>query len=153
MIEDVTLNGTSTVTTTNSYTRILSITKDASTTGKITITDSSANVIHVLSPATIDGRVKVFRAYPSPAQTLTVKMPYIVKPLPMTDDNDVPVIDCADVIELGATSRAWMYKRQNSKAADTKALYEQAIINLIWDQDNQPNMVHKLGVQTYDRNL
>ena len=80
-------------------------------------------------------------------------MPYIIKPNPLSSDYDVPVIDVADIIELGTTSRAWQYKRQGSKALDYKKLYEQGIVNIIWERENQPNDKHLFDIGTYSRDI
>lgn len=148
--ETVTLTGTVAATSANSYSRIITIGKSAVTVGKVTGTIGS-DTICVMSQEQLTYSVKLVRFYPSPTSAWTVNMPYIINPLPMTSDYDAPIFDCADAVELGATSKALMYKRQYAKATSYKGLYEQEINNLIWDKENQPNELHVFNITSYDR--
>lgn len=150
--ETVTLTGTTPVDTSNSYTEIRSITKSATTTGYITITSNSGAVtVAVLSSADLAYSVNVVRLHYVPTSVQTISMPYLIRPMPMVSDYDQPVIDCADVIELGATMKAWRYKRQFSKAAEYERQYERAIDTLVWDKENSFNQGHFFGVLPYPR--
>lgn len=150
--ESVTLAGTSTATSANTYSEIKSLSKSASTTGRITITSNSGAVtVAIMSPADLSYRVKIMRLHESPSSAIVVKAPYIVKPYPLSSDYDTPVIECADVIELGATMKAWRYKRQFDKAKDMKNEYEQAISNIVWDKENSFNQAHYLRPTPYPR--
>ena len=150
--ETITLNGTTAVDAINSYSRYKAITKSSATVGKITGTHGSDTIV-VMGQDDIDYRVKVMRLYAAPAQATVINVPYIIKPMPMSSDYDVPIIDIADIIELGATSRAFQYKRQGAKASDYKKLYEQGIINIIWDMENQPNDAHIFTIGQYTRDI
>lgn len=152
LTESVTLTGTTPAVTTNEFTRIVSITKSATTTGKITITSNSGAVtVAVLGPSVIDYRVKIMRLYASPASSIVIFCPYILKPVPLVNNYDVPLIDAADVIENGATAKAWRYKRQFAKAKDFDLEYEKGIVQLIWDKENSPNKIHMFGTTPYSR--
>lgn len=150
--ETISLNGTTSVNAVNTYSRYKAVSKSATTTGVITGTHGSDTIV-AMSPQAIDYRVKVMRLYSSPAQTLVINVPYIINPMPMVSDYDIPIIDIADIIELGATSRAFQYKRQGAKASDYKKLYEQGIINIIWDMENQPNDAHVFTIGQYSRDI
>ncbi len=150
--EDVTLNGTSAVTTTNSYTEILGISKSATTTGKITLTSNSGGVINaVLAPSVKDYKVKSLRFYQIPNAVYTIDMPYIVKPSPLVSDYDTPVIDCADVLEEGATWKSWLYKRQFAKAREYERIYEKTLKRFTWNEYNNPNRVDEINYTSYSR--
>lgn len=151
--ESVTLNGTSAQTSTNSYTRIRSITKSATTTGRITITSNAAAVtVAIMAPADLDYKVMKLRLHQVPSNIITIRVPYYIRPYPLVNDNDVPVIDCADGIELGAEMRAWRYKRQFGKAADIERRYELWLTDAIGDIEQQPNRTQLMNPKTYDRN-
>lgn len=96
-------------------------------------------------------RSKVLWLYKIPASTYDLSLPYIISPTAMSADANIPMFDCDDVIELGATADAWRYKRQFAKAQDLDLLYEKGIINLIWDKVNQPNRVHLFNPSPYPR--
>lgn len=150
--ETVTLTGTTPVNTANAYTEVRSITKSAITTGYVTVTSNSGVVtVAVLSAAHLAYNVTVVRLSYIPSSVQTIAMPYLIRPLPMVSDYDQPVIDCADVIELGATMKAWRYKRQFSKATDYERQYEKAIDTLIWDKENSFNQGHFFGILPYPR--
>lgn len=150
--ESITLTGTTPAASANSYTEVISITKSGVTAGYVTITSNSAAVtVAVISSAEIAYRVKVIRLHYTPNSVVTISMPYFTKPLPLSSDYDQPVIDCADIIELGATARTWRYKRQFSKALDYDSLYERSLSEFIWSIENQSNQIRLFNPQTYDR--
>ena len=150
--EDVTLNGASAQTSSNTYLTIRSITKGASTTGRITVTSNAGAVTNaVLQPADLDYKVKKIRFHYIPGAAITIRLPYHVRPTALSDDNDVPMFDCADGIELGATASSWRYKRQMGKAQEFERLFEKWIIDSAWDKENQPNQTHLINPKTYER--
>lgn len=152
--ETVALNGTSSQNSTNSYTRVIGIAKSATTTGTVTITSNSGAVtVATIAPSVLDYRVKVMRFYASPSSTITVYCPYLIKAIPMVSSYDVPVIDCADVLELMATASAWRYKRQFAKGGDYERLAEKAINTMIWDAENSPNLTHIINFVPYSREI
>lgn len=154
LTESVTLTGTTPAVSTNSYTEIISLSKSASTVGYVTITSNSGAVTQaVIAPEDLDYRVKILRLYQAPSGSITLNIPYIINPLPLNNDYDMPLIDAADVIEKGATALAWRYKRQFAKAQEWERLYEKDINNLIWSRENQPNQLHLLNPKPYTREI
>lgn len=150
--EAVTLNGTTAVVSTNSYTRIKAISKSAVTVGRITATSNSGAVtLSVMAPKITESRYKLMKLHYVPASVITVSVPYITKPLPMVEDNDYPVLDIADLIELGAEADAWRYKRQFAKAQQVDMMFAMELQQYIYDQENQPNEVSQFRPVTYDR--
>jgi len=148
--EELSLNGTTNVTSTNSFSRIKAISKDADTVGKITVIAGSTTIA-VLAPKVLESRYKKVRLHYVPTQTLTIKMPYIIKPLPMIEDSDYPVIDIADLIEIGAMADAWRYKKQFAKANSYEILFQSQLADYVWDKENQPNEVTQFKPATFDR--
>lgn len=149
--DTITLTGTTPVVS-NTFTEIRSISKSATTAGRITITaDSGATTVAVMSPNDKAYSVKAVRLHYTPTSVQTIAMPYIINPYPMTSDFDQPVIDCGDVIELGATMMLWRYKRQFSKASDYERQYEKALDTLVWNMENSFNQGHFFGILPYPR--
>lgn len=150
--ESVTLTGTTPATTTNTYTEVRSITKSSTTAGYVTVTSNSGAITNaIMAPADLAYLVKVIRLHYTPTSVQTISLPYLIRPKPMVSDYDQPVINCADVIELGATMKAWRYKRQFSKANEYERQYEKAVDTLIWDVENSFNQGHFFGTLPYPR--
>lgn len=148
--ETITLNGVTPVSAANDYSRYISISKDSDTLGKVTGTHGSDTIV-VMAPQDRDYKVKILRLYSTPSSAITINCPYITKPQKLVNNNDVPLIECSDVIELGATSRAWQYKRQFLKSREFKKMYEQGIANLVWERENQPNEINNFYIGAYSR--
>lgn len=149
--EEVALTGTSPVSTTNSYTRVISIGKSAETSGKITITSNSAAVtVAVISPETLTPRFNLIRLHYVPSTAVTIALPYYIKPLPMNSGYDFPVIGVGDLLELGGKADALRYKRQFQKASVFEAQFAAGVADYIFDQENKPNEVTQLMPSTFD---
>lgn len=150
--EDVTLTGTSSAVSTNTFNKIRSISKSTTTTGTVTVTSNSGAVtIALLGPSDTSYSVNKIRFHYIPSSAATMDVPYYVKPYNLVSDYDFPVIDCADGIELGATAQAWRYKRQFAKAQEYDRLFEKWIIDEAWDMENHPNRTHLSNPKPYDR--
>ena len=148
--ETLALNGLTTVTGSKSFQRILGVSKDADTTGAITVT-RGADTLSVLARKQSESRYKILRAAGIPTGIFTIEITYIQKLLMLESANDYPLIDCSDVLEAGATSDAWRYKRQYGKASEWEFMFEKRLANLIWDKENQPNQVHMFKPNPYSR--
>lgn len=152
-METVNLNGTSSVSTTNSYVSIIGISKE-STNGSITITSNSGSITNaIISSETKDYKASIVRLFQTPNTALTINFPYLVKPLPLNNDGDIPVMDGGDFIISRATAKAWRYKRQFLKANEYDKEAERHLEVLQWDQENQPNQEHVFNVMAYNRDI
>jgi len=150
--ETVALNGTSSASTTNSYTRIISISKDTVSSGIVTATSNSGAVTIVsISPVITTPFFKKIAFHYVPASVITISIPYYVKPSPMIDDNDYPIIDIADGIEIGAMADALRYKRQFAKASVFEGQFAQFLNDYIWEKENKPNQVQQFVPATFNR--
>lgn len=150
--ETVTLTGTTPVVTSGSAVEILSISKSAVSVGRITVTaNAGAVTVAVLAPADLAYFVSAVRFHYTPNGVVTINIPFIKRPYPLYNDYDQPIIDCADVIELGATAMAWRYKRQFSKAQEYERLYNVAFDTLVWDKENSFNKVKTTIPKPYSR--
>ena len=149
--ENVTLTGTSAATTSNSYNSIIGISKDV-TVGTVTATSNSgANTVAVMAPDDKDYKRKVLRMFQVPTGTLVLSIPYLIKPMPLKNDDDVPVLDCSDFVIARATAKSWRYKRQFAKAQEFDREAELYLIENVWYQENQPNQEHRMFVVPYSR--
>ena len=150
--ESVTLTGTAAATSANSYTRIKGISKSSATAGYVTITSNSAAVTNAVIPLeTLETRYKILIIHYVPTSVSTIALPYIVNPLPLSQDYDYPVIDIADLIEIGAIADCLRYKRQFSKANVYEVNYTHQLNDYIFDKENQPNEVIQFSPQGYSR--
>lgn len=150
MTEEETLTGATPAPTTALFTSILGISKSAVTVGKITCT--AGVTLCVLPPETLESRYKIMRLHYVPTTALTIVAPYIMKPSPMYDDMDYPVLDIADLIEIGAKADAWRYKKMFSKANVFEAQFTSGMSDYVWEKENQPNKVTQFIPQTFNRN-
>jgi hypothetical protein len=150
--ETVTLTGTTPANTSKSYTRIKAISKSSATVGYITITSNSAAVTNaVIAGEQLETRYKLALLHYIPSSIYTISMPYIINPLPLSQDYDYPVIDIGDLIEIGAMADAWRYKRQFTKAQTMEILFNQQLQEYIFDKENQPNMIHQFKPEVFNR--
>ena len=149
--EEITLTGTSSVETANSYTQIKGISFSSARTGYVTVTSNSAAVTNALIPREmLDTRFKLVKFHYVPTATATINMPYIIKPFPLTQTYDYPLLDIGDLIELGAISDALKYKRQYSKAQTYELMFQQGLAEFVFDQENQ-NRVIQFSPNTFDK--
>ena len=148
--ESITLTGTATATSTNSYTRVKSVGKDGDTYGVITLTCDS-KTIAILSPKARTARYSVMRLWKTPNDTITINIPYMIKPSELIDDNDYPIIDIEDIIEMGTKALAHSYQRREATANKYEAVYEAMITNYIWEKENKPNSVPLFQPNPYSR--
>ena len=149
--ETITINGTSTVNTANSYTQIKGISFSKAREGYITVTSNSGAVTNAVIPREMmDTRFKLAKFHYVPTATATINMPYIIKPFPLSQDYDYPLLDVSDLIELGAISDCLKYKRQYSKAQTYELMFTQGLADYIFDQENQ-NQVQQFKPSTFDK--
>ena len=148
--ESVSLNGTTSVPAVNSYKHYKQISKDGDTVGTITGTHGSDNIT-VLSPKVLTSKYTIMRLWYTPNTTLTIKFPYVIKPLPLIEDDDYPLLDIENILEIGAKASAHSYQRREATANKYESIYETMIANYIWDDENQPNRVVQFQPEPYTR--
>ena len=150
--ESVTVTGTSTANSTNSYTRIKAISKSANTTGFITAkTNGGVVTLAILAPKALTSYYKLLGLHYVPNGVVTLAIPYIVKPLPLTEDYDYPVIEIGDAIEKGVIADAYRYKGMMAKANVFEAQFTVLVNDLIWNKENDPNAVIQFSPKTFDK--
>lgn len=151
--ESGTLNGTTPVATSKSFSRIYAIGFDAVRVGLVTITaNSGATAVASVAREALQTRYKKVRLVPISSQSLTLEMTYIQKALPLSQNYDYPLMDCEDILEAGATSDAWRYKRQLSKADYWDTIFEKRLDDWMWSRESRADMIHTFQPSTYPRN-
>jgi len=151
--ESLTCNGTTAVTASNTYTQVLGFSKSTSTAGKITLYDNDGSTVRaVMSPETLVSRYKILNLYPVPSGAVTIKLRTKRKITPLSQTYDYPVIeDIEDIIEMGAQSDAWRYKRQGSKANVCETQYQIMKSDRIHREVAQPGIVHQFQPEALSR--
>jgi hypothetical protein len=95
----------------------------------------------------------IMKLYRIPTGTISIGLPYTVKIRTDMSDDDIPINDFADLLEIGATADAWRYKRQFAKAGQLEIIFDSELDAYMWDSENQENGVNKFTVSSdeYDR--
>lgn len=144
--ESLTLNGTTAVTASNSYTEVLGISKSLATVGKVKVYENDGStLIAELSPENLVSRYKSLHIYPIPTGAVAYHIRTKRKVTPLSQNYDYPIIeDIDDIIELGAQADAWKYKRQFSKATALETQYQIAKMERIHREVAQPGIIHQM---------
>jgi hypothetical protein len=133
--ETKTLNGTTNVTSANSYASVQQLSKSATSVGSVTITSNAGNSLAVIGPGQLQARYRIAHFYYIPTTTTSLVVRYKKVFLPMVNDYDYPIIDCADELMFGAQADAWRAKRQFSKSAALEAQYEELVQRRMYQQE------------------
>jgi len=155
MYESLTCNGTTAVTASNTYTKVIGISKSAATVGKITIYENDGSTIKAeLSPETLISRYKSVNFHPIPSETITYQIRSRRRVTPLSQDYDYPIIeDIDEIIEIGAQADAWKYKRQGAKSNVCETQYQLMKSDRIYHEVAQPGIIHQFQPQVLDRDL
>ena len=150
--ETLTLNGTLDVTSVNTWQRIKGISFSGERAGHVTLVEDTGGtyLIQYIGRELLETRYKLIKLHYIPTSGITIALPYIVKPLPLSQDYDYPRLDIADLIELGAISDAWKYKRQFQKAQTYELMFTQQLADYIFDQENT-GVVQQFAPTTYNK--
>lgn len=149
--ETVNLSGTSTATSSNTYDYVLQIGKSGATVGAVQIIYHVDGVVaSVISPQATEQRFSQARFHYVPDATYTMSIRYRRDMQPMVNDNDYPIIDIGDIIELGTKADAWRTKRFFANASDFEQRYLVAIEEYANRQLN--SISQQFDVYPYPRN-
>lgn len=141
VVENVTLNGTTPVTSGSSYTGVSQISKSGITVGTITATSNSTAVtLAVIGPRQLQASYRILHLFYIPSASVSLVIRYKRRILPLVNDYDYPIIDIADEMICGAQADAWRAKRQFSKASSLEAMYEQMVSNRIFQQEQNSDL-------------
>lgn len=148
--EEVTLNGTSSVAGTKSFTRILSVSIDSSCAGKVTVTRGS-DTAAIFRPGDKTMRLKKMRLVRTPSAVATIEVIYKMAFLPLINGQDYPPVEISDILAIGAEADGWRYKRQFDKATAMDYEYERKIEEYLFTQETRPNRTPATRPQNFDR--
>lgn len=148
--ETVNLSGTTSAVSTNSYDSLIQVSKNASTTGAITLSYvTGGGIAAVITPQALEQRYKRSRFQWVPAGEYLIDIRYKRNIQTLVSDYDSPLIDIADIIELGAKADAWRTKRFFQYATDFENRYELALDRYINERNN--GVVHQFDITPYSR--
>lgn len=141
--EPVALTGTTPVSTNKSYTKVMSLSKDAVTDGNVTVDSNGATVTNVvLSPYTRSISHPVIKLYNIPGDARDLYYDFIMKLPDLVGNNDISLVPerYHDVIELYAKHRCFKHLNNPTMAQLTFQEFLSRIEDMIQDQ-TQPNTV------------
>lgn len=147
--ETLTLNGTTPVVSTNSYTRFESITMTDYPSGKVTATSDSVTIA-VLGPRKRTSDVKVLRVHKVSNTAISLSIKYAIGATPLISDGDIPVLDIGDLLETGGRADGYKYKRKGAKAAAENVLFQTELADYIFDMENRADGEHMFTPVTFD---
>ena len=104
---------------------------------------ASQGAVSQYSIFTDDSGDVIMKLQYTPANSLTIAMPYNISPTAMSADGDEPILNFADLLETGAKADTWRYKKQFQKAAVMESLFTKELNDWIWDYENKTNEVQQ----------
>ena len=133
--EEMTLNGTTAATSTNTYAAsgLMRCSKSARTTGTITVRRTTgATTLAFLAPEELAPRYKRISLYPIPSAVVTIYVEYIERLRFLINDADVPQLDYKWnwVLREGALAKTWAYKQNEEAAAISEALFAKGLLQM-----------------------
>lgn len=148
--ENLTLNGTSAVTSTNTYDSGSELIVSAGTSdgtlsdlsGVVTVReqDTTSNVLAKLAPNERAPFYKWIRLSPTPAKAITAQIWYKRRWMPLRDDNDVPLIPCANEIVEGVIADALWEDGQEAAAQAKETKFTNSVTEL-WYSRRPRNLI------------
>lgn len=134
--ETKTLTGTTPVSTTNSYSKLISISKDRISVGKVTITSNAAAVTNVvIAPKNRHVSHPIIALTNIPASVATLYYDFTMAVPDITADDDICVLpeQYHDVPELYAKARVFKHLNNPTMAQLTMSEFEQRIKDMLSD--------------------
>ena len=130
--ESITLNGTTSVTSTTTWAAsgLMQVSKSAQTTGTITVyRTTGATVLSEMSPEDRSPRYKRLSLYPIPSSAITMYVEYFERLRYLVNDADTPQMDhkWMWVLREGALAKAWAYKQNETASALAEAKFANGI--------------------------
>ena len=151
IFETFALSGTSSTQSVNTYDYYLKAGLDTAASGVVTLSYSTGgDTAAVISPGQTETHYKRAGFHYIPAGSYVYDIRYKREVLPLSNTNDYPMVDIADVIELGAKADAWRTKRFFSFANDFEVKYERALDDYIFQR--QADITQQFSVVPQDRN-
>ena len=150
--EVITLDGVNPQITTALFTRVISLSKSAYTTGSVTVTsDAGATTNVVIGPGERAISHPLFAFYPIPAAAISLEYDFYLKAQNLTVGTDIPVIPekYHDALELYAIAR--LFSMLNRRELAVSALQEfEARVSDMENDDGQPRGIWSKNSSTFN---
>lgn len=133
--ETLTLNGTTSVTSSTTWDAagLMAISKSATTTGTITCyRTTGATVLSEMEPDNLAPRFKRLSLYPIPSSVVTMYLEYYERYRYLINDTDIPQLDSqwTWVLREGALTKAWEYKQNEQLSLAHRAIFQQGLVQM-----------------------
>lgn len=154
--EILTLNGTSTVTSTKTWdAREIFVSKSGITTGNITVRAVSAAVtILTLGAQETSPRFKVVSLYPTPGATITIYAEYFKSIRELVNDTEAPEFSekWHYVVRLGTIAKIFQYLGKTTDFLSTQEMYAKSVRAMVQADKANPDFIASLSrdVRAYD---
>ncbi|HAM40746.1 MAG TPA: hypothetical protein DCP69_05260 [Candidatus Omnitrophica bacterium] len=130
--ETLTLNGTTAVTSTNTFDEasLLRVSKSANTTGVISVRRTTGSTVLIrIAPTEASPRSKIIALYPIPSAVITMYLEYLERLQLLVADADVPQFDVQWnwVLQEGALQHLWRFKREDEKAIAATVAFQRGL--------------------------
>jgi len=134
--ESVSLTGTTAAETTNTYTRVDRVSKDADTVGVVTGTAGSVTVV-TLAPTEYTARYLKIRLHKVPAAAYTLYLTYKKRFRKLLNDEDVLEFDCEAALISGTYADCLKEQRQFSKAQAEESKFQEIVLTYLMEKEGQ----------------
>ena len=128
--EVLTLNGTTTVTGSTTFSKILQVSKSGKTTGTITVKAVTATTtLCLIAPEERSPRFKRISLYPIPSSAITISYEYWTRFRQLVNNSDVLDFDekWHWVVRQGALAKIFQYQNKETDFAQTQVLYTMGV--------------------------
>jgi len=145
--EELTLNGTTDVSGTTTFYKILNVSKSADTTGYVTLRNSSLTALTTLSDIERVSRHKAFDMGLIPGSADSMRVIYKKKFRRLVDDEDYPFIDADDYLIFDTAATAMVQEKEDINRASLMIQKAQAALSqLMLNQTTKlgPTFQHKM---------
>lgn len=146
--EELTLNGTTVVTTTKTWdAREVYVSKSARTTGNLTVKAVSANTtILTLGREETSPRFKVINLYPTPSSAITVYVEYYKPIRELINDSDAPEFHekFHYVVRLGTIAKVYQFLGKTTDYAAAQSVYSSAVRAMVAADKANPDLIQEL---------
>jgi hypothetical protein len=151
--ETLTLNGTSSVTSTTTWAAngLMQISKSGQTTGTITCyRTTGATVLSELAPEESAPRFKRISLYPIPSAVVTMYLEYYKRIRLLVHDTDVPMIDSKWnwLLIEGTLAKVWQYKQNAAYSELSYRRYERGLLLMRQQDERRMDYIPHLRART-----
>lgn len=139
--EEITLNGTTTVSSTNSFSRIIGRSVNGFLSGIVTITSNSGGVtVDTISPRSRQGMYPKLVFHPIPDSTYTLYYDAHTLLPDIVEDNDMSLIpeQYHDALEHYCIYRGYRHKKDTQNALEAKQAFEEVVSQAVIDDRGPP---------------